>query len=68
MDKPWIIEEPKETYQIKIRWGTDVDGPIEPDTYTFTTKQELDGFRLGIAVACGWSHYEILGEEWWMKT
>lgn len=53
----------KELFQIEILWGTEIDGSIEPDVYTFTNQQELDGFKLGIAEACGWSTYEIVGEE-----
>lgn len=45
--------------QIQILWGDET----EPDTYTFRTQEELDGFRLGIAVACGWSTYKIVGED-----
>ena len=29
----------------------------------FRTQEELKGFRLGIAVACGWSKYKIVGED-----
>ena len=45
--------------QIQILWGDET----EPDTYTFRTKEELEGFRLGIAVACGWHDYKIVGED-----
>ena len=45
--------------QIQILWGDE----IESDTFTFRTQEELDGFRLGIAVACGWSEYKIVGED-----
>ena len=51
--------------QIQILWGEKLPGSYEtePDTYTFRTQEELDGFRLGIAVACGWSDYKIVGED-----
>ena len=45
--------------QIQILWGDE----IESDTFTFRTQEELEGFRLGIAVACGWSEYKIVGED-----
>tara|TARA_R100000656_G_C3879639_1_gene114131 strand:+ start:260 stop:445 length:186 start_codon:yes stop_codon:yes gene_type:complete len=50
-------------YQISITWGTEVDGTALPETYTFKTKEELNAFRLGAAEACGWSDYNIEGEE-----
>jgi len=60
------MSEPKEMFQIKIIWGYE----IEPNTYTFRTQEELEGFRLGIAVACDWSNsqpgifsYRIVGED-----
>ena len=56
MDKPLTNEK---QFQIEILWADET----EPDTYTFRTQEELDGFRLGIAVACGWSKYKIVGEN-----
>ena len=43
-------------FQIQILWGEKLPGSYEaePETYTFRTQEELEGFRLGIAVACGW--------------
>ena len=56
MDKPSTNEK---QFQIEILWADET----EPDTYTFKTQAELKGFRLGIAVACGWSKYKIVGED-----
>ena len=57
------MSEPKEIFQIKIMWLNEYRDFVEPDTYTFTTQQELEGFKLGISVACGWYEYNIVRED-----
>ena len=47
-------------HRVVISWGESPDQDIEPSTYLFSTRKELEAFVFGVESCCGWLSFEIV--------